>query len=78
MRYPDILNVPGIRTRQGLLAEEIATLAGMPFGRAKHQIIDLVNDEKLERVPDTLPTRYRFRISGRNLITMPWRNHATA
>jgi hypothetical protein len=78
MRYPDILDAPGIRTSQGLRAEEIATLSGLTIDIARHKIQDLVNNEKLERVPDTLPTRYRFRISGRNLITMPWRSNATA
>lgn len=78
MRYPDILNVPGIRTSQGLQAEEIATLSGLTIDIARHKIQDLVNNEKLERVPRSLPTRYRFRMSGRNLITMPWRPHATA
>lgn len=73
MRYPDILNVPGIRGPSGLTIEQIAELTGKPPSSVRISCESLTNRERLETVPDASPRRFRVRVTGRNLLTMPWR-----
>lgn len=74
MRYPEIMKVPGLRGPLGLTIEQIATLAGLNPETARTKIAHLIQDEALVHVPDTKPSRYKIRITGRNLLTMPWRS----